>query len=137
MRNVVLSLVLLATPGVCLVGSSNAWAERDSLTLTNCTKSVSGDTMGLISCYSDETDRQNKALNDVYHKLNVLLPPEAKTDLVEAERAWLRFRDAECLFQAVQMEGSVGRIHGAECVMGMTRARVQVLQEYLDEQKAQ
>lgn len=49
-----------------------------------------------------------------------------------AQRAWIAFRDAECLFEAARWEGgSMGAYAGGFCVAGMTAERVADLRALL------
>jgi uncharacterized protein YecT (DUF1311 family) len=49
--------------------------------------------------------KADKELNRVYAKLNKALEPSKQKRLVAAQRAWIKFRDAESDFWASQMEG--------------------------------
>jgi uncharacterized protein YecT (DUF1311 family) len=54
--------------------------------------------------------------------------------LRNAQRAWIAFRDAECLFEAARWEGgSMGAYAGGFCVAGMTAERVADLRALLRE----
>lgn len=49
--------------------------------------------------------KADKELNRVYAKLNKALEPSKRKRLVTAQRAWIKFRDAESDFWASEMEG--------------------------------
>jgi uncharacterized protein YecT (DUF1311 family) len=47
---------------------------------------------------SAEYEKADKQLNIVYNKLKNQLGPIDKTALIEAQRAWITFRDSNCSF---------------------------------------
>src|SRR5262245_57821026 len=47
----------------------------------------------IINCSLTETIRQDAQLNDQYKKLMTKLSEEGSKALIEAQRAWIRFRD--------------------------------------------
>jgi uncharacterized protein YecT (DUF1311 family) len=63
------------------------------------------------------------------------VPPEARTKwhnaLVEAQRRWIAFRDAECALTGYQWYGGTGRA-GAEttCMTQLTNSRTEALQSH-------
>ena len=50
-------------------------------------------------------EKADKDLNLVYSKLSKALDAKRRAKLKEAQRAWLKFRDAESAFWASEMEG--------------------------------
>ena len=72
-------------------------------------------------------------LNAVYRKLTARLAggPGARS-LVEAQRAWVRFRDAECELATSDNEGgSIRPMLTSACMESMTRRRTAALEEYM------
>jgi uncharacterized protein YecT (DUF1311 family) len=63
----------------------------------------------LRACASKEFTAADKRLNDVYSKLNKLLDPEGQRKLREAQRAWIKYRDANAEFS-----GDINRGGSAE-----------------------
>lgn len=59
-----------------------------------CIDKADSDTIASAYCLTTEQDRQDKRLNTKYKALLAKLGPEAKKELVLAERAWLKFQDA-------------------------------------------
>ncbi len=89
---------------------------------------------GLDACAGAARDKADAALNGVYKQIVARLKDDSgKTKkLVEAEKAWIAFRDAECTFANSDTEG--GTIHSMEvtlCEEKLTKARTQDLQGYL------
>jgi uncharacterized protein YecT (DUF1311 family) len=50
----------------------------------------------MLQCEGEELDRQNARLNDAYKKLMSKLSPDRKKALLKAQRAWIKFREANC-----------------------------------------
>ncbi|QRG07799.1 DUF1311 domain-containing protein [Xanthobacter dioxanivorans] len=49
------------------------------------------------TCLAQELDRQDARLNMAYRDAMARLPPQRQYHLREAERAWIKWRDAKCL----------------------------------------
>jgi uncharacterized protein YecT (DUF1311 family) len=89
---------------------------------------------GLDACAGVERYRADAELNGVYKQIVARLKdtPAAGKRLVDAENAWIAFRDAECAFSTVSTEG--GTIHSMEvtlCDEKLTRDRTRQLRRYL------
>jgi len=52
-------------------------------------------TAGMCKCNNDALDRWDKFLNDTYKKLSTQLNAQQKKQLVEAEKAWINFKEKE------------------------------------------
>ncbi|MFC7607365.1 lysozyme inhibitor LprI family protein [Teichococcus aestuarii] len=79
--------------------------------------------------------RGRPALNAAYRALIARLGADSplRAPLTEAQRARLRFRDAECAFATAGSRG--GSFHPAAqsgCLLGLTRQRLEALQAYLN-----
>ena len=75
-------------------------------------------------CAGKEYKSADAELNQVYQKLSSILNDEEKSQLKEAENAWIRYRDLNCEFVADQYKGGSIRpmIHGL-CLADVTRNR--------------
>ena len=74
-------------------------------------------------------------LNRLYQKLEsrLMRRPEAKQELVLAQRAWIAFRDAECRFAASGVRGgSIYQQVYQGCLQDLTQARVENFNNYLN-----
>ena len=90
---------------------------------------------GLDECAGAARDKADAALNGVYKQIVARLADDAaKTKrLIEAEKAWIAFRDAECAFANSDTEG--GSIHSMEvtlCEEKLTTIRTLELRSYLE-----
>lgn len=86
------------------------------------------------ACYDRAHKAADHTLNAAYREIERRLGDDADTRklLVEAERAWIAFRDAECRFSTSAAEG--GTIHPmlvSMCQTDMTTARNAELAGYL------
>jgi uncharacterized protein YecT (DUF1311 family) len=93
-----------------------------------CLEKANGVTAEMINCMLAETIRQDARLNENYKKLLSKLATERKTALIEAQRAWIRFRDANCGFYANPEGGSAARMAANECILNATADRAKELQ---------
>ncbi|AQS88700.1 hypothetical protein AA101099_2355 [Neoasaia chiangmaiensis NBRC 101099] len=92
-----------------------------------CLKAADSIDPRIMDCQDKELIRQNAALNASYSKLLTQLRtiPLAESKLRDSERAWIKFRDANCdLIPAVFGDGSADRINYNDCVIDITSARV-------------
>jgi uncharacterized protein YecT (DUF1311 family) len=76
-------------------------------------------------CGEAYLERLELALNATWETTEAALDSQSRKDLVQEQRAWLRFRESSCLLWA---NGSFGRegqvIHFYECRAAITEARV-------------
>lgn len=92
-----------------------------------CLDKASGVTAEMITCISAETKRQDVRLNENYNKLGSKLSANRKKALLEAQRAWIKFRDANCRFYYDPEGGSSARVAADECLLNATADRVREL----------
>ena len=83
-------------------------------------------------CAGKEYKTADVVLNQVYRQLVSLLDDQEKSELKEAQTAWLKYRDANCDFVADQYKGGTIRpmIHGL-CLAEMTRNRTTELRSQI------
>jgi uncharacterized protein YecT (DUF1311 family) len=76
----------------------------------------------------------DKELNRVYKELMGKLDQPGKRKLIAAERAWIKFRDAECDFRSFDnLGGTIYPMVYAGSAAALTRERTAQLQEMLDD----
>ena len=96
----------------------------------NACMEKSGDTtQGMVECIGAETQRQDARLNKAYKALMANLSAERKKQLQEAQRVWIKFRDANCGFYYDPDGGSIARVNANDCVMTMTSNRAKELED--------
>ncbi|AXI62562.1 urease-associated protein [Pseudomonas kribbensis] len=85
-------------------------------------------------CAGQEYKAADKELNAVYQQITARLKDnaEGKKLLVNAQRAWIGFRDAECNFSASGVAGgSVYPLIYSNCLTSVTKVRTEALKQYL------
>lgn len=88
----------------------------------------------LTACAAEELARADTRLNERYQQLLRELAPEPNRveALREAQRAWIRFRDAECDYEASAFEGgSMQPMVDALCVAQLTQDRADDFQRMI------
>jgi uncharacterized protein YecT (DUF1311 family) len=120
-----------------------AWShvQAEDLLSPKCDGAVGADQLG--NCYNAALNAADKRLNAIYGLIMKMLDAGAvdpmsaffydkRKDLVAAERAWVRFRDAQCAAEA----GMLSRASASgtvmvtgNCLMKMTRERVAYLEQ--------
>lgn len=76
----------------------------------------------------------DRRLNQLYQQLLPNLSASRRQQLVTAQQAWIRFRDASCTFERSGFEGgSMAPMVQANCLARVTEQRVKDLQNYLQE----
>jgi uncharacterized protein YecT (DUF1311 family) len=84
-------------------------------------------------CARRDHQEADRALNAAYRALTGKIDARAKALLVEAQRAWIAFRDKECRYEASENEG--GSIHPmivSGCMARLTKQRARELKELSD-----
>lgn len=85
-------------------------------------------------CAGKQFEAADKELNKDFREIQARLAGEAEMRklLVDAQRAWISFRDTECAFQASGVAGgSVYPMTLALCKASLTSERVKQLRSYL------
>ena len=115
-----------------LLLSSTTIAKADVTTpeFAACIKKSGGVTSEMMSCVDVETKHQDEKLNQSYQKLLASLKPARKNQLVDAQRAWLKYRELNCAFYDDGSGGTAAGLAANDCIMTMTAKRAAEL-EYL------
>jgi len=123
---------------VCLVvlwnGQLLAATDEDnnmSKEYSDCMDKSGGVTPSMMECNGDELDRQDAQLNKNYKKLMSQQSRGQKKALVEAQRAWLKFRKVNCDFYYDPNGGSAARLASGDCWLTMTATRARELKNLL------
>jgi len=124
---IVLALVL-STPALAAADSD---MTQEYLT---CMDKSQGVTPEMIDCMSAETARQDARLNANYKKLLANLSAKRKKTLLEAQRAWIKFRDLNCEFYSDPAAGTAARLAGSGCFLQPTADRAKELKNLTNEE---
>ena len=95
-----------------------------------CMDKADGVTQNMVECIDAEIKRQDARLNKAYKALVADLNPERKKQLLEAQRAWLKFRDTNCAFYFDPEGGTIARVQAVDCMMTMTASRAKELENF-------
>jgi uncharacterized protein YecT (DUF1311 family) len=116
-------------------GTPLAAADREmTQEYLTCLEKSNGVTVEMINCILAETRRQDTRLNENFKRLLSKLATERKNSLVEAQRAWIRFRDANCGFYGDPEGGSAARMAANECILNSTADRAKELKLLTNDQ---
>jgi uncharacterized protein YecT (DUF1311 family) len=83
----------------------------------------------VLDCISDEYARQDKRLNIAYRNLAGSLKGERKKQLLEAQRLWGKYTEANCGFYHDPDGGTSARMLAAECEVTARIQRAAELEE--------
>lgn len=82
------------------------------------------------ACAHEEYRAADAELNKVYGQLAGVLDAEDKAALKESELAWIKYRDATCVFESSQYKGGTMRpMIESFCLARVTKARTAELKD--------
>ncbi len=132
-----LALVLCAAP-------AGAAELRHSKKFETCMEASGGVTADMRDCMAAETERWDARLNKAYKAILPLLAKRitgggtnVKQTFVEAERAWLKYRKANCTYYIGRTGGTMDLINGASCWLDETARRALELEQVLEMERPQ
>ena len=85
-----------------------------------------GSTPEIVDCVMAQRAHWDKELTVAYQEAMKSAGADQKTRLREAERAWIKYRDANCAYYLAG-EGTIARINAAACFRDMTKRRAEEL----------
>lgn len=82
-----------------------------------------GSTQQMVECMADATEKWDKRLIEAYREaLADATSKQQREQLRKAQRLWVQFRDANCMYYALG-EGTISRLDSASCMFDMTKSR--------------
>ncbi|WP_245452910.1 lysozyme inhibitor LprI family protein [Bradyrhizobium sp. C9] len=122
------------TTGVCRLGrlvaavfvvaTSSAWAGDQG----DGEQSCDGSTYQMVECLKAKTAQWDKRMNVAYQQaLKDAAGDKQRDQLRTAQRLWIQYRDANCLYYDLG-EGTIARLDAGECMRSMTEARAKELE---------
>ena len=110
---------------VLLAASFQASGNEPALSSTynTCMDGAGGVTSNMLDCIGAETKTQDIRLNKAYKDVAAKLKAPRKKSLQEAQRSWLKFRDANCGFYADPDGGTIASVISSDCFMTTTASR--------------
>lgn len=71
---------------------------------------------------------------DTYDPQDILVNSEIQRTLIEAERQWVKFRDAQCAVESALIgTGTAAPTVVGQCLFGLTRERIRFLRRVADQ----
>lgn|GEM_PF-3187937 len=109
------------------------WVTSSVFAADICAKNPQS-TYDMKNCYGNQIQIADKALNLAYKNvLNTFSSPRQKTTLIQAESDWIKFRDSECTFERLIVEGGTAEpLFEDRCVLELTQARTNWLKKLID-----
>lgn len=90
-------------------------------------KACDGSTYEMVECLKAKTAYWDKRMTIAYQKAIEDAQSKQREQLRAAQRLWIKYRDANCLYYDLG-EGTIARIEAGECMRNMTQARAKELE---------
>ena len=87
-----------------------------------------GSTPEIVDCLAVKTARWDKRMTIAYQQAMKDAPDKQRDQLRAAQRLWIQYRDANCLYYGMG-EGTIARVDAGECLRSMTEARAHELEK--------
>ncbi|QDH17422.1 lysozyme inhibitor LprI family protein [Swingsia samuiensis] len=98
-----------------------------------CRKQADSVDPQIIDCQDQEMAREDAAINKLYQQILEKLKsqPKAVSTMKDAERAWIKYREANCgLISVVFGDASADHINKNDCFIDMTSTRIKELEKW-------
>jgi uncharacterized protein YecT (DUF1311 family) len=113
---------LTAVVSICLLApAAHAGDQGDP------SRSCDGSTYEMVDCLKAKTAEWDKRMTIAYQQTLKDAIPQQREQLRAAQRLWIQYRDANCLYYGMG-EGTIARIDAGECMRSMTEARARELE---------
>ena len=116
-----LKIALSAAAMLALVSAADAGDLGDP------EASCDGNTFQMVECLKAKTAQWDKRMTIAYQQALKDAVPAQHDQLRAAQRLWIQYRDANCLYYG-QGEGTIARLDAGECMRSMTEARAKELE---------
>jgi uncharacterized protein YecT (DUF1311 family) len=104
-----------------LTSAAHAGGQADAAS------SCDGSTAEMVECLKAKTAEWDKRMNVGYQQALKAALPKQLEQLRTAQRLWIQFRDADCLYYGLG-EGTIAQVDAAECMRSLTEARARELE---------
>ena len=85
-----------------------------------------GSTYEMVECLKAKTAYWDKRMTIAFQSQLKDVQPKQREQLRAAQRLWIQYRDANCLYYGLG-EGTIARIEAGECMRSMTESRAREL----------
>ena len=113
---------LAAVASICLLAPAALAGDQ-----ADPAQSCDGNTFEMVECLKGKTAQWDKRMNVAYQQALQDAVPQQREQLRAAQRLWISYRDANCLYYGLG-EGTIARIDAGECMRSMTEARARELE---------
>lgn len=114
--------IISAAAAICLAASlAHAGDQGDP------EKACDGNTYEMVECLKARTAQWDKRMGIAYQQALKDAVPQQHEQLRAAQRLWIQYRDANCLYYGLS-EGTIARLDAGECMRSMTEARARELE---------
>jgi uncharacterized protein YecT (DUF1311 family) len=107
---------------ICLLASAAPAGDQ-----ADPAQSCDGNTFEMVECLKAKTAQWDKRTTVAYQQALKDAVPQQRDHLRAAQRLWIAYRDANCLYYGMG-EGTIARIDAGECMRSMTEARARELE---------
>jgi uncharacterized protein YecT (DUF1311 family) len=90
-------------------------------------KDCDGSTQEMVECLATQTMQWDKRMNAAYEKAMKNAEARQHDQLRAAQRLWVQYRDANCLFYELG-EGTIARLNSNSCMLRLTEERARELE---------
>lgn len=119
-----LLLTALALPALPV----QAKEPQYSVTYDRCMDTSGGVTVAMLDCNAAELKRHDARLNAQYKAALAAHGETQQALLREAQRQWIKYRDANCGFYAQLTGGTMDRLNSSSCMLEATARRADELE---------
>ena len=113
------AIVVISAAAVLIGTAAFAFADEQGDAEPHC----DGSTYEIVECLKGQVAQWDKRLNAAYQQaLKDAVSPQQAEQLRKAQRLWVQFRDANCLYYDLG-EGTIARIETGYCSKDLTKAR--------------
>lgn len=95
-------------------------------------RSKAENTIAIEDCQKAELAEAEARLKVAYARARAALPPDQQAKLLEAERRWVAFRQADCEAYYGQQTGTIAGIEAGECMIQHAKDRVRDLATFFE-----
>ena len=120
----VLRMAVCAAAMLALLSAAGAGDQGEA------EQACDGTIFQIVECLKARTAQWDKRLNTAYHKAVQGVHPAKGDQLRAAQRLWIEYRDANCLYYGMGeiTEWAIARLDAGECMRSMTEARAKELE---------
>jgi uncharacterized protein YecT (DUF1311 family) len=114
--------ILSAVASICLVARAALAGDQG-----DPAQSCDGSTFEMVECLKGKTAQWDKRMTVAYQQAMKDAGSAQRDQLRAAQRLWIQYRDANCLYYGMG-EGTIARIDAGACMRSMTEARARELE---------